>query len=510
VPSPGVEQVTSESANHGGDGLGTQVATGVLWTTAQKWLIRVGGLATLAILTRLITPDEFGVVAAAMATIPFMYLMHDAFSTFLAQSERIDQRVLSTSFWFSLAASFLLMLSTILAAPFVSVLTGISDLTPVLRVLSLSLLLSGLAAVPTALLRRTMAFRSLALQGAAAAVTAQIVAVALAFRGLGVWALVWQQIVMQAVAMVLAWRAAKWLPGFQFSASAARSMAGFGSRVSAADVFAAAREWGEMTMVAAALGATSLGYLSVARKFVWVVTELTTSALKPITVVVFSRVRDSPVRLQDGYLRALSLSYTVVAPLLTVVVVTAPILMPILFGDQWEMSIPLAQIVAVAAIFTLGAMLDQGLILGLGRPGTWLKYQVLQDLVALSVTAIAVRQGLTAVAWGILLSAIAATVGRLFIVGRLIACPVRMISRPLLQVVTTATLSGGLGLLTRHYVPSWWPPIAQLVVISLAVVGSSLALVRVLQGSILEYALGILPLPNSVVRGARRVLLLPS
>lgn len=492
------------------DGLGSQVASGILWTTAQKWVTRLLGLGTLAILARLITPEDFGVVAAAMATLPFIYLMSDAFSTYLVQAERIDQRLLSTGFWFSLVASLLLMLATMLAAPLVSALTGVSDLTPVLRLLSLSLLLSGLAAVPTAILRRRMAFRTLAKQGAAAAVIAQFAAVVLALSGFGAWALAWQQLVMQGVAMILAWKAARWLPKFELSASLVRSMAAFGSRVSAAEVLPAVREWSEMAIIASSLGTTALGYLSVARRLIWVVTELTTSALKPMSVVVFSRIRETPDRLQVGYLRALSLSYTVVAPLLTVVVVTAPTLVPLLFGDQWETSIPLTQLISAAAILTLGATLDQGLVYGLGKPGTWLRYVMVQDLAAIGVTAIAVQQGLIAVAWGLLVVALVATVGRWFIVGRLVACPVRKISRPLCHTTATTVLSGGLGFLVMTVLPAGWPILAQLLVIFGVVVGTSIALVRILQVDVLVYALGVLPFPDKITRIAQRLLLLPS
>jgi O-antigen/teichoic acid export membrane protein len=504
----GRDQSRRELSSQPGGGLGSQVASGMLWTTAQKWVTRLAGLGTLAILTRLISPDEFGVVAAAMATIPFVYLMSDAFSTFLVQSERVDQELLDTSFWFSLAASLMLMGTAMLAAPFVSALTGISELTPVLRLLSFSLLLSGLAAVPTAILRRRMAFRSLAMRDTAAAVIAQFVAVGLALSDFGAWALVWQQLVMQGVAMLLAWKAARWIPGFRFSPGLARSMGAFGSRVSAADVLQAAKEWAEVAIVASALGPTALGYLSVARRFVWVVTELTTSALRPISVVAFSRIRESPDRLQSGYLRALSLSYTVVGPLLTMVVVTAPMLVPLLFGDQWETSVPLTQILAAAAILALGATLDQGLLFGMGQPGLWLRYVVVAHVLAVGVAAVAVQGGLILVAWGLLAVALVATVGRWFIVGRLIACPVKTVSRPMFHMMATTTLSGGLGFLGLAVLPSGWPVLVQLAVIGVVVVVSSLAIVRIFQRDILIYALGTLPLPHAIARRVRGVLLL--
>ena len=166
--------------------LGAQAATGVLWTTAQKWILRLSGLATLAILTRLISPEEFGVVAAAMTVLPFLYLIADlGFGTYLVQAERVDQRMLSTGLWFSLTASAALVVLMYATAPLVAAILSVPEVTPVLRVLSLSVLVTALSVVPITLLKRGMAFRTLALQGAIAGGVAQVVAVVMAFSGLG-------------------------------------------------------------------------------------------------------------------------------------------------------------------------------------------------------------------------------------------------------------------------------------------------------------------------------------
>jgi O-antigen/teichoic acid export membrane protein len=71
-------------------------------------------------------------------------------------------------------------------------------------------------------------------------------------------------------------------------------------------------------------------------------------------------------------------------------VVTAPELIPLLFGREWEQAVRPTQALAVAGIIVLGAMLDHGLFYGLGRPGTWLTYAVVVDGATVATTAIAV------------------------------------------------------------------------------------------------------------------------
>ena len=77
--------------------------------------------------------------------------------------------------------------------------------------------------------------------------------------------------------------------------------------------------------------------------------DLGAAALVPVSTVVFAKVRDSAGRLQSAYLKALGISYSAVSPIMTVVVVGAPLLVPLLFGDGWDQSVPVAQALALAA-----------------------------------------------------------------------------------------------------------------------------------------------------------------
>jgi O-antigen/teichoic acid export membrane protein len=315
---------------------------------------------------------------------------------------------------------------------------------------------------------------------------------------------------MQAIALVLAWHSARWTPALSFSLPLFRSMAAFGARVSAAEFIAASRAWAEAAIVASMLGASALGYLNIAQRLVAIVQELSAAAIMPVSIVVFARIRDTTERLRRGYLRALSVGYAAVTPLLTVVAVTAPALIPLLFGDQWDASVPLAQALAIAAILTLGAMLDQGLLYGVGRPGTWLRYAVAIDALTVAVTAVAVHRGLTAVAVGFVAVALVATAARWIMVSRIVESPVTVIARPLLITATTAAVSGGLGTVVFAAFSADAPLLVQVAVTAVVVGLASLVLVRLCQRGVASYALQIMPVPVSVKTVARRLLALPS
>ncbi|WP_323100913.1 lipopolysaccharide biosynthesis protein [Intrasporangium sp. YIM S08009] len=487
--------------------LGGGVASGVLWMAAQKWVARLTGFVTLVVLTRAVSPQGFGVVAAAMAVIPMVYLLADmGFSTYLLQADEIDPRSLSTAFWSSVAAGAVLCFGLLAGAPLVAMMFRTPELTPVLRMLVLAIVPTVLGAVPLALLKRAMAFRVVAIQAAVAAMLAQVVAIAMALLGAGVWALVAQVVVTQWVIALMSWRSTRWVPSMTLSPSLFREMSVFGLRVSSVDLAATGRMWAESWIITVTLGPTALGLLNVGQRLVGVALDLSAAPLIPVSTVVFARLRESAGALRVKYLKALGVAYAVVSPLMILIVVTAPLSVPLLFGEQWTASVQPTQALAVAGIITLGAMLDQGLFYGLGRPGTWLGYALLVDGATVGTTAVAVRWGPTGVAVGFVVVATLATVGRWLLVARQLDLSPRAVARPFLVLALPATVTMLLGVLVLRAVSGLAAPLPALAIAGTATVVTYLVLLRVVAATVIGDALGVMPVPARYAERVERLL----
>ena len=254
--------------------LGKRAASGFLWLAAQKWAVRVSGFATLVVLTHQISPHDFGVVAAAMTVIPIVYLLADlGFSTYLLQTDDIDEESLSTAFWTSVAAAVVLSSGIVgrrpadgEGIPHRRARPGAAGAGPRGRRRSRRRAL--------ALLRRNMVFRAVAMQAPRRGPARPGRGRLLALRGDGVWALVAQLIVTQWVIAILAWRRLAWLPSLRLSPPRLRQMAVFGVRVSTVDLVATLRIWAEGWIVTVALGPAALGLLNIGQRLVLVAQEL--------------------------------------------------------------------------------------------------------------------------------------------------------------------------------------------------------------------------------------------
>ena len=438
--------------------LGHQAVTAVLWTATQKWVARVGGFITIAILARLLSPVQFGTVAAATAVLPIAYLLADmGFSTYVVQARELSRRMLSTAFWFSTMAGVALGFGLVLAAPLFAAIFHVPAAADVVRSLAPLVVLVALSSVSVALLRRQMRFRTLAMQSFAASITGQAVAIVLALLGFGVWALVGQMLVFQLVTTVFAWVAARWAPSFAFSLPEFLKMASFGVKVVGVDLVGVLREWVEYAIIATFVGAAGLGYLTVAQRLVLIAQDVTAAAVLPVSTVVFSRVRDDHARLRRGYRRALGMTYAAIVPVMVFIAVSGATLVPFLFGGQWGGSILPSQILAVVGILTMIAMLDHGLFYGLGKPGTWFLFAVVVDAATVVVAFLTAPHGLVAWCLGFLGIAIVSTIVRWPLVARMLSMRWTAIA----AATGRALVCGGLGALAGLGVMlvggSWMP-----------------------------------------------------
>lgn len=433
-------------------GLTGEAASSVLWSMTEKWILRVTGLVTMAILARFLLPEDFGLVAIALSMVAMVQTLADAgFSTYLQQSEDVSRRTTNTAFWFTAGAGFVLAGLLIAAAPLVAAVLSTPEITPVIRTMAPAALLVALGAVPVALLRRQLRFRALAVQTAVAGAAGQAIAIILAISGAGVWALVAQTLVVQFLSTLLAWVAARYLPSRTFSRQQLGQMLRFGVKVIGVEYVSLGRLWAEQAIIISVLGTAGLGFYTIAQRLVMIAQDLTTSALVPVSVTVFARIRDSADRLRSGYLRAQTISHVLVVPVMLVLAVGSPWAIPLVFGDQWGPSIVPAQILGVAALFTLGA-LDHGLFYSLGKPGRWLVLAVVVELGTLSVTLLAAPYGLTAIAWGYLAVAILTTAARWLMVGRQLQAPWWRIASPLARCAAPAATAGGAAYLVSLWV----------------------------------------------------------
>jgi O-antigen/teichoic acid export membrane protein len=369
-----------------------------LWAAGESWSLRGVSLVVFLILARLVDPASFGLVALAAVYVTTVQALSDqGLATALIQREHLEEAHKDSAFWANLAVGAILALTTLAIAEPAAAFYKEPRLASILRWYALWPLLGSLSVVQQALLRRALRFRELALRQLAGAIAGGIAGIAMAYAGMGVWALVAQQLVNQAVALVVLWSITDWRPRLSFSYQHFRHLFAFGFNVLAANVVRAIGFQADRLVLGYFLGTTELGYYSVAQRLLAIVTDFVAGSAERIVVPLFARIQGDRDRVNRGLMTAQRVLTLGTMPAFIGLAATAPVLMPVVLGPQWQASVLATQILAFASLGYCLSFFFGHVLTALGRPGLRLGIVIAQAIGQTVFSLIGVRFGLVGV-----------------------------------------------------------------------------------------------------------------
>lgn len=214
-----------------------KVISGLFWKILENGGAQGIQFVVSLILARLLTRAEYGTVGIIMIFITIAnVIVQNGFSTALVQSRKADAADFSSVCYFSLAAACVMYGLLWAAAPRIAEFYGIEQLRQIVRILALVLFPGAVISVQTAWVSRQMEFKGLFLSTFAASVISGVVSVSMAYRGMGVWAMVGQQLSYYISLMLVLFAAVSWKPAFLFAWDSIRRLLGFGWKLLAASL----------------------------------------------------------------------------------------------------------------------------------------------------------------------------------------------------------------------------------------------------------------------------------
>ncbi|MFD0484855.1 lipopolysaccharide biosynthesis protein [Kineococcus sp. GCM10028916] len=431
--------------------LRTKAAHGVLWSAIQIWTVRATTAGAFIVIGRQLQPAEFGLVALAMSVIGVLTLLSDSgLATFIVRQKDLDERTRSTAFWTSMGIAVVLAALLALLATPVSALFGTPALAPVLRVLSLGVVLTGLNSVPTALLRREMRFKSLAVRGTIATVSGSVVAIVLALMGAGVWALVAQSLLRGLISVVIIWTSAHWFPKQLPHPATSRAMLSFGTKLLSIDLLIQARDRGEEFVLAGISGATTLGYWSVATRLMRIIQETGSSVISSVTTPTFAKLQDDRPRLYRAYETSMTAAGMVMFPAMLFLTVTSTELIPFLLGKQWATTATVAQITTLTAVLGVFSYFDRQVVVAINRLRPEIVLVAVIVATHLGLTALTASHGLVAVALALFARTAVFLPIRQIVLHRVAGVPYRCLVQPM-RVLLAASIMAGVVVLELQF-----------------------------------------------------------
>lgn len=359
--------------DHLKSGRASAAIKGTMWSLVSSLAPALLGFLVFLATSRVLAPAEFGIVAfaASIATVG-LAVAPAGFREALIQRADIEPKHLDTVFWLCVGAAVVIFSALCVAAPFVASSSGDPLLTALVPFISARVIFDMAAAVPNALLVRTMSFRMLALRTTAASLVAALVCLGLLWAGFGLWALAASQLAGSLTTCIGALVAARWMPGLRFDLRALGDLKAFGL-FSTGNHFITTISLDQL-LIGALLGPAGLGIYGFARRIFQILTDLLSGALNLVSYSLLSSMQREPDKLREAYLLGTFASSVVAFPVFAGLALVAGDLIPLAFGDHWIEAAPVVQAFCALGVLTAVGILQASLIRSQGQADLWFYY----------------------------------------------------------------------------------------------------------------------------------------
>lgn len=336
-----------------GTGLAHRTFAGFFWSlsgTGGQALLQV---LVLAVLARLLTPADFGLVAVAIIVVNFTTTFSElGVGPAIVQRPRLEPRHERVGFTLTLLFGLVAFGAVQLAAPAISGLFRMEALTPVLRLVAVVFLLRSVAVIAEKLLQRELRFRVIAaVQVGSYAVGFGVVGVLLALLGFGVWALAFAYLVQATVAAALLLLVRPHPKRPSLERAAALELLTFGGGFTLARVFNQIALEGDNFVVGRWLGAAALGLYGRAYQLMTMPASLFGAALDKVLFPAMARLQHRRDLLATVYRRGVALIALLTLPASAVLFLVAPEFIAVLLGPGWEAVVPPFRVLVLGMLF---------------------------------------------------------------------------------------------------------------------------------------------------------------
>ena len=362
-----------------------QAAKGVAWTSLGKTIAQLVGAGTTLVLARLLTPEEFGLLAMAVVVTGFFGLLLDlGFCDALIQKADIQERHRSSVFWLTQVGGVFLTAALILLAPAVAVFFQTPELKTPLQIVGFDFLLLPFISVKRAVLAKEMNFRALAGADAFSALTSSIVALVMAFQQFGVWALIAKWLVASFALVLSLAVAGSWRPKLRLDRAALAELWRFSANLFGVSVLGFVARQIDDFLIGRVLGTRPLGlYQRAYNTMMMPVTEVG-SVLTRVMFPALSKLQGQADLLRPMYLQVVGMIGLIIFPVMFgLSVLSAPAIV-VLYGEQWTGAASVLSICCVVGAFQAVGSTTPWIFKSQGRADLLLRWTLVAALVLIA------------------------------------------------------------------------------------------------------------------------------
>lgn len=360
------------------DNLRQRAVRAMAAVTASQWLAKLVSLGTTLVLVRLLTPEDFGLMAIATTVTGLIsYFDEIGLGAAIVQRKELRDEEVNGCFGIAMLTSAALCAVTVALSWPAAAFFDSPRLQPVLAVLAFGFFFGALNSVPMALLQRDMRLQATVWIGVTGAIVQSLVAIPLALLGFSYWALVISLFVGQTVSTIWFWRVAGWRPRWPMHLREGLGLLSYGLNVTYTRILWHLYMNADKLIIGKLLGERAVGVYDIGKSLASLPTAQISGLVTKVASPVFSRVQSDMERLQSAFLRFTRGVAYVTFPVLGGMALVAPDLVPVLLGDQWGAAVLPLQALCISEMVRAVANLQSQLLISSGHVARLVKYSTL-------------------------------------------------------------------------------------------------------------------------------------
>ena len=383
------------------------ILSNFIWRFAERCGAQLVTAVVSVLLARLLAPDDYGMIALVSVFTNIMYVFVDCGrSTALIQKKDADDLDFSSVFYFNFAVCVLIYLIMFIAAPYIAAFYKRPGLTPIVRVISLTLVLSGVKSVQQVYVSRNMLFRLFFFSTIGGTLFSAALGLWMAYAGFGVWALVAQQLSNTAIDTLILFLTVKWRPKKMFSWQRLKGLLSYGWRLLASSLLDTVYNNLRSLVIGRVYTSADLAYYNQGQYVPNTIAVNVDSSIDSVLFPAMSAAQDEPTLVKDMTRNTIKMSVYIIAPLMMAVAFCAEPIVRLFLTDKWLPCVPFLRICCVTYMFYPIHTANLNAIKAMGRSDLYLKLEIIKKIMGLTLLLITYRISVMAMGYSLLVSSV--------------------------------------------------------------------------------------------------------
>lgn len=384
-----------------------KILVNFIWRFAERCGAQLVTFIVSIVLARILAPEDYGTIALITVFTTILQVFVDSgLGTALIQKKNADDMDFSSVFYFNFIVCIILYICMFFSAPFISKFYNDNSLTPVIRVISLTIVISGVKGIQQAYVSKYMMFKRFFFSTIGGTIFSAILGIILAYEGCGVWALVAQQLSNTAIDTLILWLTVKWRPKRIFSWKRLKALLSFGWKLLLSSLLDTCYSNLRNLIIGKLYSSADLAFYNQGDKFPKVIVTNVNTSIDSVLLPTMSGAQDNRERVKNMTRRAIKTSTYIMAPFMMGLAFCAEPIVRLVLTDKWLPCVVFLRIFCITYMFWPVHTANLNAINAMGRSDWFLRLEVIKKTMGMIILLSTMWFGVKAMAYSSLLTSV--------------------------------------------------------------------------------------------------------